>query len=95
MGRGVGAPALAEGEIHLGSALVGIRAVGALLQVRDRCLVSPRHPPRLEGFSRALLGWPSPAFLPMPPVAPEVSSVLEGSMLFLALNQGLCRQSQG
>lgn len=95
MGRGVGAPALAEGEVRLGSTLVGIRGVGALLQVRDRCLVSPCHPPRLGGFSRALLEWPSPAFLLMPAVAPKVSSVLEGSMLFLALNQGLCRQSRG
>lgn len=75
MGRGVGTPTLPEGEVHLGSALVGIWGVGALLQVRVGCLVSPCHPPRLGGLAM-------PCFLLMPTVALKVSSVLELDAIF-------------
>lgn len=71
----MGAPALLEGEVHLGSALVGIWGAGALLQARDRCLVSPCHPPRLGGLA-------IPCFLLMPTVALKVSPVLELDVIF-------------
>lgn len=71
MGRGV-APTLLEGEVCLGSVLVGIWGVGALLQKRDKCLVSPCHCPRL--------GVTIPCLLLMPTVALKVSSVLHGGI---------------
>lgn len=71
------------------------------MQMRDRCLVSPVTLPEPCWGGRALLGWPCPAgvavpcSLLMPTVALKVSSVLEGSMLFLALNPCKAKVQQG
>lgn len=55
----------------------------------------PLSPAQAGGLQQSPAGVAVPCLLLTPAVAPKVSSVLEGSVLFLALNQGLSRQSQG
>lgn len=96
VGRGVGAPALSEGEGGMFGEHLG-RDLGSWNLAADEGQVPgvPLSPSEAGGLQQSPAGLAIPCFLLVPTVALKVSSVLEGSMLFVALNQGLSRQSQG
>lgn len=90
----MGAPALSEGEVRSGRASLEIFGSWSLAAGEGQVPGVPCHRPR-PGLQQSPAGMAVPCSLLMPAVTPKVSSVLEGSVLFLALNQGLSRRSQG